>query len=528
MSSDHRFYLYYTPCKNPVKFIPKIYCIMKNSVTINVDDWTHWGQRTRVSPFPTIISMETMCKELSEYAFTTLNRMIVVFDHGVVHYLLYQNDRARCAQEILEHLQSDPLLYRRLGELGQSMGKHLVSVARDSSDRVSPSVSNQTLLELYQEYEYAYRPVYASYGSVWLVEDALRESILASVRKSISVEHHAIEAVNRLTMEPSTHVATMEEEALIRLALTISETPLWRKQFPAVHIDDLSVEIQERIQQHLHRFYWVSRDYEDPVMTQRTALERLNAALQDNPRLKHQEMADKKTSWQSQSKQTLAMLGLSPSDMMIVEAMRDIAQLKAQRKQYVSKSLFWFDAVLHEIARRLNTTVAHVRFLLRTDIERGLTEGIDPRELQARYDQCAWHVDSSGATLLTDEHRESIRTIITPNSITNDSIRGLGVSPGRARGKVRIILSMDELPMIQPGDVVVSIQLQPNVGTVLYQAAALVCDGGHGITSHPATLAREAGIPAVIQTRNARYLLKDGDMVEVDGYAGTVTRLTHE
>ncbi len=498
---------------------------MQDTVYINPQDWKHWGQRTRVSPFPTIVSMETMCKELSEYVGATLTRMIVLFDHGVVHYLLYQNDRDRCAQEILTRLQADPLLYRRLCELGQSMGMHLVTVSRDANDRVSPAVSNQTLLELYQEYEYAYRPVYASYGSVWIVEDILRESILASVRKRIGAEDHAIEAVNRITMEPSTHVASIEEEALIRLALTITETPQWRKQFPAQHIDDLSTDIQERIQQHLHRFFWVSRDYEDPIMSYRTALGRINAALNDAPHLKHQELVDKKTSWLAQRKQTLAMLALSPSDTTIVEAMGDITQLKAQRKQFVSKSLFWFDAVLHEIARRLHTTVAHVRFLLRDDIERGLSQGLEPGYLQTRYDQCAWHVDHDGATLLSPDHLESIQRIITPNPITTTVIQGLGVSPGRSRGKVRIILSMDELHTIQKGDVVVSIQLQPNVGTVLYRAAALICDGGHGVTSHPATLAREAGIPAVIQTRNARTILKNGDMVEVDGYAGTVKKL---
>jgi len=50
---------------------------------------------------------------------------------------------------------------------------------------------------------------------------------------------------------------------------------------------------------------------------------------------------------------------------------------------------------------------------------------------------------------------------------------------------------------------------------------ALVTDTG-GILSHPAIIAREYGIPAVVDTGNATGLLHDGQAVTVDGSAGTV------
>jgi len=51
---------------------------------------------------------------------------------------------------------------------------------------------------------------------------------------------------------------------------------------------------------------------------------------------------------------------------------------------------------------------------------------------------------------------------------------------------------------------------------------ALVTDSG-GILSHPAIIAREYQIPAVMALGNATSLLKDGQMVTVDGTSGTVT-----
>ena len=51
--------------------------------------------------------------------------------------------------------------------------------------------------------------------------------------------------------------------------------------------------------------------------------------------------------------------------------------------------------------------------------------------------------------------------------------------------------------------------------------AGLVTDAG-GMTSHPAVLAREFGIPAVVGTSEATRQIKTGDRIRVDGTAGVV------
>jgi pyruvate,water dikinase len=64
------------------------------------------------------------------------------------------------------------------------------------------------------------------------------------------------------------------------------------------------------------------------------------------------------------------------------------------------------------------------------------------------------------------------------------------------------------------------------VWSVLFaKVSALVTDTG-GILSHPAIIAREYGIPAVVATGNATQLIRDGQQVLVDGDAGIVRILT--
>jgi phosphohistidine swiveling domain-containing protein len=102
-----------------------------------------------------------------------------------------------------------------------------------------------------------------------------------------------------------------------------------------------------------------------------------------------------------------------------------------------------------------------------------------------------------------------------------DGIRGVAASAGRYTGPVRVIMGEHEFAKLRPGDVVVCPVTAP-VWSVLYPSmGALVTDHG-GILSHPAIIAREYGLPAVVGTQDATSRLRDGQLVTVDGTLGTV------
>jgi pyruvate,water dikinase len=74
---------------------------------------------------------------------------------------------------------------------------------------------------------------------------------------------------------------------------------------------------------------------------------------------------------------------------------------------------------------------------------------------------------------------------------------------------------------VEVGDVLVSPTTDPSWASILFLVAACVIDVG-GPMSHGAIVARELGIPCVINTRDGTKLLRSGDRVRVDGQAGTV------
>ncbi len=100
-------------------------------------------------------------------------------------------------------------------------------------------------------------------------------------------------------------------------------------------------------------------------------------------------------------------------------------------------------------------------------------------------------------------------------------LKGLGASPGIGVGKVKIVLSADEIDKVEEGDVLVTTMTTPDMVPAMRKASAIVTDEG-GLTCHAAIVSRELGVPAVVGTEKATKVLKDGMVVTVDGEKGIV------
>lgn len=113
---------------------------------------------------------------------------------------------------------------------------------------------------------------------------------------------------------------------------------------------------------------------------------------------------------------------------------------------------------------------------------------------------------------------EETRTHVAPQE---GALVGVGASPGRVTARVRVIRSEAELGRLEPGEVLVCPSTHSSWAVVFGRAAALVTDHG-GMLSHPAIIAREYDIPAVVGVGTATSCLIDGQRVTVDGTTGRV------
>jgi pyruvate, water dikinase len=100
-------------------------------------------------------------------------------------------------------------------------------------------------------------------------------------------------------------------------------------------------------------------------------------------------------------------------------------------------------------------------------------------------------------------------------------VSGLAAAPGTGSGPVRVLLSPADAPRMRDGEVLVAPMTTPDWVPAIRRATALVTDGG-GMTCHAAIVARELGVPCVVGARTATSVLRDGEVVTVDGARGVV------
>jgi pyruvate,water dikinase len=100
-------------------------------------------------------------------------------------------------------------------------------------------------------------------------------------------------------------------------------------------------------------------------------------------------------------------------------------------------------------------------------------------------------------------------------------LRGIPVSPGRITAPARVVKELTDDIELQPGEVLVCPFTDAAWTPLFFNAAAVVMDLG-GPLSHGSTVAREYGLPAVVNVKTGTRVIRDGQQITVDGTRGEV------
>ena len=100
-------------------------------------------------------------------------------------------------------------------------------------------------------------------------------------------------------------------------------------------------------------------------------------------------------------------------------------------------------------------------------------------------------------------------------------LQGTGASPGVVTGTVRVLRSPDDAERLQSGDILVARATDPGWTPLFLKAGGVIMELG-GMLSHGAVVAREYGVPAVVNITGATKAFQDGQQVTIDGRQGVV------
>ncbi|BCJ68265.1 PEP/pyruvate-binding domain-containing protein [Polymorphospora rubra] len=146
---------------------------------------------------------------------------------------------------------------------------------------------------------------------------------------------------------------------------------------------------------------------------------------------------------------------------------------------------------------------------------------VDHRELVAArkvaYDRELRRTHVPVALLSDGTDVEALRT---PKPVDDGTLAGMAAAPGTVTGPARVVRDPADAH-VEPGEILVAPTTDPGWTPLFLTAGGLVTEIGAPL-AHGPTVAREYGIPAVVCVRDATRLIRTGQIITVDGAAGTV------
>ncbi|OEF97103.1 PEP/pyruvate-binding domain-containing protein [Desulfuribacillus alkaliarsenatis] len=199
---------------------------------------------------------------------------------------------------------------------------------------------------------------------------------------------------------------------------------------------------------------------------------------------------------------------------------REMFGIREQSKFFVRQFLTIFKRVLTEVGEEL---VSQGRLKQASDIFYVTVEDIrSDKDLKllvyANKEEYQREFNRNAPKVLTSTG-ESVFAPIEESD--GNSLSGVAVSPGVYEGKVRVLHHPEEGHKVEKGEILVTIGTNPSWTPLFLKLGALIMETG-GPISHGSVVAREYGVPAVAGVANAATVLKDGQLVRVNGETGRV------
>jgi len=181
-----------------------------------------------------------------------------------------------------------------------------------------------------------------------------------------------------------------------------------------------------------------------------------------------------------------------------------------------------------EIAKRIGVTYQQFKCFTHAEIIDVLekNETIPPEYGAERWKLTTYCRFNGEIILCTGTEGRAIKDVVTgkKKEEQRSTFTGTPAVPGTYTGKARVIHSLKDAEHVTKGEILLAPTTSAYFVPHMRRAAAIVTERG-GVTNHAAIVAREQGIPCVVNVRAIMHHVQTGDLIEVDGVKGTVTIL---
>ena len=292
-------------------------------------------------------------------------------------------------------------------------------------------------------------------------------------------------------------------------------------------MNELDKALRGKIENHYKKYLWLHYTYEGPILELDYFIKIWQGLIRENKiKLLILETKNRIKKSTRIRNNIIKELDFNKKEKQLFNIAKDIVWLKGYRKDCMYYGMYVLDKIAMEIGRRLNLSLRQMRYFCNWEIESALLQkkfNID--ELNRRYNFSVIYSKSDGRPKIFSGEK-GIKFLAglkleKEKALKVKELKGGTAYPGKAKGRVKIVETVEDMKKMNKGDVLVSETTYPALVPAMKLASAIITNVG-GLTCHAAIVARELKIPCVVGAKIATKVLKDGDLVEVDANKGII------
>ncbi|MFA7653650.1 MAG: PEP-utilizing enzyme [Candidatus Magasanikbacteria bacterium] len=419
------------------------------------------------------------------------------------------------------------------------INKDIVGMAGEDMKKLS----NAQLINILHRYFTDYAAIFP-YG---MIGNRVATAGLAPIVKQFLDKKHYPESweevLNKLVVPPRQTYIFQEESNLLSLAVKISQSPSLKgklikilNQNSPVSFDKLltvDVKLAKWLNAHYKKYFWVllamNRDRWEEKITGR-----LREFLSFSPGELKEKFNSHCDSWRNLIKIKQQLTKKLRPNGAVRQAIRLLGEFVALRDHFGPINRYIPEAVrplLLEAGRRLGLDYDAVTLLTKEEIMAALKEenhGLLKNIIRERGQYYALIDDAGGQQILSGQNARALYEKMFPTQKNEpgwQTVRGQIACKGVARGPARVVLTMDDLKLVQLGDIMISPNTSTEMMAAIKKVAGIATDEG-GMGSHAAIVSREFSIPCIVGTKIGTKTIKNYEMIEVDANAGVIKKIS--
>lgn len=479
--------------------------------------------------------VSTLCRGIGEEPF----KRALSWDFGIKNYQ-YKSETHRISvadasnMQVLISSQEGIDFYRSYLNACQKACKKLISTTFMSANQDARTLIPQQINEKLLEFMYTSTIALPFLPTLVLIQDKLE----GDLRRLISTELRESPQSDEVSKVISQCIVTereantvLERRGVLEIAAMISGSissgfdkitmSYLQTQYPQIHA---------RIFEHVKTFGWL-RTFtylQEPFGGEETLERVLHAAAEGDSALKLKEAKVRMKAAIDEAEKIITNF----KDEETRELLRLARQYLYWRFERVDVH-FKAEVLMRDIeaifARRQNVSRELLAWATFEELERCLKfdEALPVREMRRRQENgFDYFIENGDHSISTYEMKQITHIPVRQGNVEGSTITGATACLGRAKGTVRIVHSLEDMPKVELGDVLVTAMTTPDLMLAIERSSAIITDEG-GVLCHAAIISRELNMPCVIGTQNATSCLRDGDVVEViaDAAQGKITIL---